>query len=92
LGNKNENMRINHRGAIERERAPFMVICKEMGYIIGEKSFLLFYLIKMRNGSLFLSLSWSRNETNRGNSLFYLQMTWTCMPDGNLSHILFFFN
>jgi hypothetical protein len=57
-------MRINHRGDIERERVPFMVICKERCSSLAKKSFLLFYLIKMSNGCL--SLSWSKNETNGG--------------------------
>lgn len=61
-------MRINHRGDIERERVPFMVICKERGSSLAKKSFLLFYLIKMSNGCL--SLSWSKNETNGGGLLF----------------------
>lgn len=61
-------MRINHRGAIERERVPFMVICKERCSSLAKKSFLLFYLIKMSNGCL--SLSWSKNETNGGGAPF----------------------
>jgi len=59
-------MRINHREAIERERVPFMVICKERGSSLAKKKgFLLFYLIKMSNGCL-SSLSWSKKETNGG--------------------------